>query len=213
MELQNLKINFLGDSITAGWGSTNRFEDSFIPLLSKKYPTLTCRNYGLGGTRIARQHTPSENPQCDMDFCSRFVEMDEDADVVVVFGGTNDFGHGDASFGTMADRTPDTFYGAMHFLCRGLIAKYPKADIVFMTPLHASYERKNKRGFALKQYVDIIREVCEYYSLPVLDLWANSGIALHVSPQKELYSKDGLHPNDAGYARLCRRVEAFLKAL
>ena len=35
--------------------------------------------------------------------------MDSDADVVVVFGGTNDFGHGDAKLGTFESRDPYTF--------------------------------------------------------------------------------------------------------
>ncbi len=42
--------------------------------------------------------------------------MDNDADIIIVFGGTNDFGNGDAPFGEMSDRTPYTFYGA--YQCR-----------------------------------------------------------------------------------------------
>ena len=47
-----------------------------------------------------------------------------DADGVVVFGGTDDFGHGDAPIGTPSDRTYDTFYGACHVLFSKLIEKY-----------------------------------------------------------------------------------------
>ena len=50
----------------------------------------------------------------------RFTEMDERADAVVVFGGTNDFGHGDAPLGKPSDRDPSTFYGACHYLMNGL---------------------------------------------------------------------------------------------
>ena len=45
-------------------------------------------------------------------------------DTVFVFGGTNDYGHGDAPIGGFTDRTPDTFYGACHYLFSGLIKKY-----------------------------------------------------------------------------------------
>ena len=110
MELKNKKINFLGDSITEGHGTSAK--DKIYWSLIGKNEGATVRGYGIGGTRFAKQTKPSENPLFDLDFCTRAVEMDPDADIVVVFGGTNDYGHGDAPIGTPADRTNDTFYGA-----------------------------------------------------------------------------------------------------
>ena len=107
MKLDNtVKINFLGDSITEGKGVTA--EDSFVGLVAARTGAV-CRNYGIGGTRIAKQRVPSEKARWDLDFMGRVAEMDPDADVIVVFGGTNDYGHGDAVMGTMADRSPNTF--------------------------------------------------------------------------------------------------------
>ena len=60
--------------------------------------------------------------------------------VVAVFGGTNDYGHGDAPVGSFEDRTPDTFYGALHYLYSGLKEMYPKATIFVMLPLHREGE-------------------------------------------------------------------------
>ena len=134
MNLQGKKINFLGDSITEGYGvscAQARYPDR----IAAKYGAI-CRNYGISGTRIARQHTPSEDPRHDLDFPSRVAEMDPDADIVVVFGGTNDYGHGDAPIGQPSDRTCDTFWGGLHVLYRSLIEKYPAAKIVILTPLH-----------------------------------------------------------------------------
>ena len=51
-------------------------------------------------------------------------DMPEKADAIVVFGGTNDFGHGQALLGTPDDRTPETFWGACHVLMQGLMEKY-----------------------------------------------------------------------------------------
>ena len=64
-----------------------------------------------------------------IDYCRRYKTMDPDADIIVVFGGTNDFGHGDAPLGEMSDRTVDTFYGALHTLYTSLITRYPEAPI------------------------------------------------------------------------------------
>jgi lysophospholipase L1-like esterase len=151
----------------------------------------------------------------------RAKEMDKDADAVVVFGGTNDFGHGDAPLGEFSDRTQDTFYGACHVLFEYLINTYPEATIVVMTPLHRGNE-DNVRGDGFKPvgtiaplvtYVNIIKEVAEYYSLPVLDMWSVSGIQPKVPVIKQKYCPDGLHPNDAGHALMAKRLEGFLRTL
>ncbi|MBQ9393273.1 MAG: SGNH/GDSL hydrolase family protein, partial [Oscillospiraceae bacterium] len=65
----------------------------------------------------------------------------------------------------------------------------------------------------LRPFVDAIREVAEYYALPVLDLYAMSGLQPCVPTIMERYVPDGLHPNDAGHEILARRIGAFLSAL
>jgi len=215
MKLQNIKANFLGDSITEGCG-TSGCDKIFHARIAQKYGMKVARNYGIGGTRLAYQHTPSANPRWDMNFCDRFAEMDDDAELIVVFGGTNDYGHGDAPIGNSADREPSTFYGACHFLMKGLIEKYPGATIVVMTPLHRAVEERVRGGgeeVSLKRYVDIIKEVAEFYSLPVIDLWAMSGIQPKVDVIKQKYCPDGLHPNDEGHALMAERIGNFLETL
>lgn len=216
MELKGTKINFLGDSITEGAG-TSSHDKMFTMLIEREYGAI-CQNYGIGGTRIARQKTPT-NEKYDRDFISRVPEMDNDADIVVVFGGTNDFGHGDASIGTMSDRTPYTFYGALHCLYTALIEKYPGVPIVVLTPLHRITEdiptgdNKPAPVGTLKEYVNIIREVAEYYSLPVLDLFKESGLQPKIPVIQQKYVPDGLHPNDAGNEILAHKIARFLEML
>lgn len=145
--------------------------------------------------------------------------MDDDADIVVVFGGTNDFGHGDAPLGDFKDRENTTFYGACHVLFRKLIEKYLGNQIVVITPLHRVNEdnpcgkHKPSKVGTLKDYVKAIREVAEYYSLPVLDLFATSGLQPNIKAIKENYMPDGLHPNDAGHEIIANKIIRFLKAL
>ena len=215
MELRNTTINFLGDSITQGVGVV-RFTD----LIEQEHGAI-CRNYGISGTRIAKQKAPSEPETFDQYFCSRVDGMDPDADVVVVFGGTNDYGHGDAPLGTPADRTPETFWGALHTLYSSLAAKYPAAKIVVLTPTHRLDEENPRGAFdykpapvaPLKEYVSIIREVAEYYSFPVLDLFARSGMQPAIPAIQEMYMPDGLHPNNAGHQLLADQIVKFLRTL
>lgn len=219
MELKSLKINFLGDSITFGVGASDPSK-GYVSLVAERTGAV-CRNYGISGTRIARQQDPYYDGEgIDQCFCTRFDGMDPDADVIVIFGGTNDYGHGDAPIGNFLDRTPDTFYGALHYLYSGLLTKYPKAQFLILTPLHRGYEDWQGPNMpvwdppkVLKTYVDCIRRVAEYYSLPVLDLYANSGIQPAVPILKELYMPDFLHPSDAGHEIIAKKIIKALETL
>ena len=138
MNLKGLKIAFLGDSITEGVGTSSP-EKIYHSVLKKEAELASALNYGVSGTRFARQINLAGDEDRELDnnsFSIRFETMDDTADVVVVFGGTNDYGHGDAPMGCFDDRTPYTFYGACHYLFSGLVKKYLGKPIVIMTPLH-----------------------------------------------------------------------------
>ena len=212
MKLEGKKINFLGDSITEGYGCAGE-ENFFFNMLMREAGLAAARNYGIGGTRIARQK--GDEPASSLAYCDRFDRMDDDADIIVVFGGTNDYGHGDAPIGRFEDRAGDTYYGACHMLMNGLIEKYPAATIVFMTPIHRSNEDNpsSGNGRPLSLYAAIIREVAAYYALPVLDLYSMSGIQPNNPVMRARYCPDGLHPNAAGHALIASRLKGFLETL
>ena len=222
MNLKGLKINFLGDSITQGIG-TSCDENVYHAVLKREAELSEARNYGISGTRFALQKDTDLREWDEYvdtnSFCERFQEMNDDADVVVVFGGTNDYGHGSAPIGGFSDRTPDTFYGACHYLFSSLIKKYLGKQLVIMTPLHRSDEMISNRlsvtgpYYNLKEYVDVIREVAEYYSIPVLDLFKESGLQPEIPEIKEKYMPDGLHPSDDGNRVIADKLKAFLERL
>lgn len=220
MELKGIKANFLGDSITEGVGTSSP-EHIYFNVLKEKCGLKEARGYGVGGTRIARQTVLNPTDPFDRDFIMRTDEMDADADLVVVFGGTNDYGHGQAPLGSMSDRTVFTFYGALHNLIPKLIEKYPNGKIVFMTPLHRMCEDgtvgvwkpEGVEQKPLVDYVRAIKEVCEYYSVPVLDLFASSGIAGNLQCVCDRLMPDGLHPNDNGHVIIAAKLAKFLENL
>ena len=86
-------INVLGDSITEGAAASSE-DKTFVSTLAR---LLNCKvnNYGISGSRIAKQLVPSAEPRFDLFFGSRVKDL-VPADLVIVFGGTNDYGHGDA---------------------------------------------------------------------------------------------------------------------
>lgn len=218
MELKNKKIAFLGDSITEGHGVAEP-ENIFWNVIARRSGAETY-GYGIGGTRIAPQIHPSVEPKWDRYFASRVEDMIPDADIVVVFGGTNDFGHGDAPMGALTDRSEGSFCGAFRLLLEKLILRYPDAQIVVMTPLHRDSENRLgvneiglRREIPLEGYVDAIIAISGYYGIPVLDLYRVSGLQPAVAVLKERYMPDGLHPNDQGHARIADKLLGFLRTL
>lgn len=213
MELKGIKMAVIGDSITQGVGVTD-MNNMYFNRIKRDCGIRELYVDGISGTRIARQQTPSETPTFDLNFVSRIDAIDIDSDLIVIFGGTNDFGHGDAPFGELSDRTQDTFCGACHILCQKLIQRFPKSQIVFMGPLHRTTEETpNRHGKVLEDYITVLKTVLRKYSIPFLDMFEVGGLAPRVTIHKELYMPDGLHPNDAGHERIAARLKGFLQSL
>ena len=220
MELKGKIVDFLGDSITEGAGvediAANRFDNVLRELAGLK----ETHNYGVGGSRIAHQRRASEMPRFDLCFCGRAFDMDKAADVIVVFGGTNDYGHGDAPFGTAADHSPATYCGAVNYLMDMLRAEYPNAVPVFLTPARRFGDElpsteisgvPDKRPLAA--YADYIRAAAAARGIAVMDLYNDFPVNPNVEADRVAYTADGLHLNDAGHRMLAERLKAFLEAL
>ncbi len=212
MNLKNKKIAFLGDSITEGIGATNNY--GYVNYISE-LSGADCSNFGISGSRIARQNKPTlDNLLADEDFCMRAERMDDDYDIIVIFGGSNDFGHGDAEFGVFSDRTPDTFYGALHTLYKTVIKMHPDSKIIVVTPIFRTDDEQISaiKGRSLKSYVLAIKEVAAVYNLPILNLFESEK-----SPYNPIFDvsllADGLHPNDKGHKFLAECVINFLEKI
>ena len=221
MSLTGKKLAVLGDSITEGVGVSDPENMFYNRILRSEGLRALCIN-GISGSRFAAQRNPTMfELRADRHFISRVDELDEDSDVIVVFGGTNDYGHGDAPLGTPEDRTAYTFHGACNLLCESLIRRFPDKLIVFMGPLHRMNEddpcgtpgRKNGPVGTLYDYCRIIEATTKRYGIPYLDMLAVSGMTPQVPIQKEMFMPDGLHPNDAGHEILAKEMGAFLEKL
>ena len=213
MKLEGLKFNFLGDSITDGFG-VSAPEKVYHQLIKENYGLADAYNYGVSGTRIARQtKLTTERPKNDLDFQLREQVMYRDVDAVVVFGGTNDYGHGDSIFGSIDSDDEDiyTFCGAVNHLISTLQQDYPQAELIFMTPLHRKGEEQPRRegGEPLAEYVKALIAICTRRGVKVIDLFAINPL----DPEDPAVIPDGLHPNDAGHEILARTVGEALLAL
>jgi hypothetical protein len=203
-----LTMNALGDSLThgdiTGTGLDGTPWTSHIPSLAG---IKLCRNYGVNGRCLALSGGMAE----------RYCEMDDDADIISVFGGTNYFCRG-VPIGCCEDKTVETFFGALNIIAEGLYKKYPGSDIFFITPpkckstLHGwEAFTPNKSGHILKDYRDAIMERADYYSIPVMDSYTDSGMSCYLDTG--FYRPDGLHFTDAGYEKLAHKIAAFINTI
>lgn len=217
MDLRGKKIVFLGDSITQGAGATNE-ENVYLEVCAKKLGAKAV-NFGVGGTRIAPQITPSAEAFCDEYFLLRAKKMDKDADLVVVFGGTNDFGHGDAPFGRIGDKDPATFCGAYDALIEYLMATYDKEKLIIVYPLRRRNETatngdgsKADGSKPLAEYHDAEKAIAEKCGLKSVDFW-NDGDLNPDTPDGNENFADGLHPNDIGHRLLGEKLAEAIKRM
>ena len=203
---KNKIINCLGDSLTYGdRGASQGRTSNPWPSLLNNYLPVTANNYGINGTTLAGTGERA--------FVQRYTNMDN-CDCVIVWGGTNDFEY-NITLGVMGDTTTSTFYGGLDYLIKGLYTKYGMTiKIVFITPPkfyqtdNYNFTKPNSQGKYESDYVNAIKQVCDYYSIPVFDMYTES----EMTPVLDdgTYRPDKLHFSDAGYAKLAERIANFL---
>lgn len=225
MNIHGFKVNFLGDSITEGTGVTNLADCRYDNRLAVMCQLSAVNNYGIGGSRLAHQIHPSAIPRFDLCFCGRAFNMDTSADMVIVYGGVNDYIHGDAPFGEMGDTTPATYCGGVYFLMNYIRQNYKNKPVIFMTParcyleglvddlLPSKHDEKVTEGKPLLDYVDVIIETAKQFDIPVLDLYRNLGLDPHDPDCYKTYTIDGLHFNDEGHAIIAEKLKEFIDSL
>ena len=216
----NSRIDFMGDSITEGYPGGSTVTKKYWEFLGDKL-NATVHGYGIGGSTIADGSSP---------MFSRVLNMEKDVDLIFVFGGTNDFANynrvlGDQFTVSSGTRTLNTntatFYGGLNQLCLNLITTFPSATYVLLTPIHRKNFsgqktdlQANGQGLYLDAYVDAIKKVGDWFSIPVIDLYNHSSLYPQDQTQKLTYfasDNDGLHPNTLGHEVLGNVIYDELK--
>ncbi|MGH4120700.1 SGNH/GDSL hydrolase family protein [Clostridium sp.] len=135
----------------------------------------------------------------------------KDIDVVTVFAGVNDFGD-NRPLGSIEDSTlVDTFYSDMKAVIENIEKIKPEIEIIFIATPYIGKDGygflENHVGSTLEDYTKAMSEVCALYDVPVVDLYASSGI----SKDNLLdYSDDSIHPNEAGVELIGKVIGEFL---
>lgn len=191
----------LGDSLT----SVGKYQ----PLVQRALGFREVLNYGRSGCSMTAGG--------DRDFGATVhigKTIDPGLDYVTIFAGTNDF-RLDKPLGTPDSYDIYTFYGAFRSLVEHILTNNTACHLNLWTPLQRNKDgfntvSVNAAGCRLLDYVEAIRDIGLQYALPVLDLYRESGFTKLTLP---LLTDDGLHPNEAGYARIAQLACSFLSRI
>lgn len=192
------KINVIGDSIVQGsYGN-------FVNVIGQILNLSTVRNYGVGGSCLASSSVDQQYPPA----VTRYVNMDNDADIVLVHAGTNDYS-GQIPLGDADSTDITTFNGALNVLMSGLREKYPTALIIFDSILH----RYNDGALTIKasDYRQAIENRCLANHIVFYDCYKYSGFDFVKGYYDHILTVDGLHPNQAGADILGRKIAGFIR--
>ena len=209
------KVTCVGDSITAGSGTTK----TYWSILDDTLELESMTGMGVAGSCVS---ATSDYKTSNSPLINRYKSI-PDSDIITIYMGTNDYGH-ETPMGTIDDTEDVSFYGALNVIIPGIQKAHPDALLVWMTPTHRygfgtskmlgtafTYDHlPNGRGYSLDDYVDAIKEVCDKYDVPVIDLFTLSGMDPSLSEVRSQYMPDGLHLNSAGHEKIAAIVGASL---
>lgn len=194
-------INIIGDSITWGYRPiiAVRIKKRYAKLLEEKEDVKKVRNYGINTSTLAY------SKKAFKPMIKRYQHMRKKADIVILFGGTNDFGRDDfgIELGKLGEVDIHTIYGALNHIVSGLKEMYPTSRIILATPLPRAIKeegsnllfatnRVNRRGFTLLDVRKAIIDTAKRYQVELLDLYEKCNIKTPEEIKKIM--PDGLHP-------------------
>lgn len=138
-------------------------------------------------------------------------------DVFIFAYGTNDnplnVGSVEEAFSdTLANIDKFTLAGGMRYALEKITTAYPNCQCFVLNILQSAYEGYQSRPNQILKN-NIIKGVADYFSIPVIDQYDNSGITrlYEVAGTQGRYLSDGLHPNNNGRKKQAEYIVRELK--
>lgn len=141
----------------------------------------------------------------------------QQVEIILIQQGLNDY-HGGVPIENPQDPYDEyTFLGALRSAVRDLRKANPKIRIVLVTPTYTWYistgltcEETDQGGGILEDYVEAEIRVAKELGIEVIDVY-HDFFPHEKWEDKDLYMRDGLHPNEEGRKLLAERIAAFLQ--
>lgn len=234
-ERKNLRICFLGDSMTYGVGTTKKYQDIIAELTGAEV-----FGFGIDGAKTIHLFTELENME---------KTVGTDFDVLSILIGTNDF-CGSVPIGEFFTEheenivvstdengepngyairkkrefifTDDTFCGRLNKIFAYVKERYADKRIILVTPPHRAYAYfgldnvqpselyANSAGEYFEKYVETERKAADIWSVELVDVYRDSGLFPLADANAKLYfhddKTDRLHPGAKGDELIAKTI-------
>ena len=194
------KILLIGDNFIAG-GSLAKTK-TWSQLIANRN-AMTIYNHGLNGASVA--YFEDEETNSLVEEITSILASVENADYVVFCAGHFDSVN-TLEIGENDDLVTTTFKGALNTIFSAIITKFPKANIIVLSPF-------NRTGNE-EMYVNAMKEIAGIYAIPFFNNYTDLGISMSNPSQKNVYDQSGtLFLNEAGHTRISLKYENILNNL
>ena len=126
------------------------------------------------------------------------------------------------------DYSKKTVRGRINIAMKLLKERYPGRQIILLTPLHRGFFRggetnvqpdeayANPLGLWIDDYAQVVREASSIWSVPVIDLFAESGLLPSLPEYGKYFNNaetDLLHPGSEGCRRIATAIAARMSSI
>lgn len=240
-DVSKMKVLVIGDSISTGdnpYGFPNYGNyDKWVDNLKTWgfFPADTVNN-SLHASGFVAENPNTKLKIGDVSYKNSFLERtkylvdkgDIDLstfDLIVVFGGINDFKDTSVEMGTAGSGDTTKFIPALEEFYKYLLENAIQARICVILPLRVSFG-DTFRNVTIWEFSDAIKSVIRTYSLPYLDLTTQSGFCPGGNIGRTLFNPmwtrdfdgtgngDGVHPNAAYNLKyLSPQIMRFIRSI